>query len=456
MTRRTLLAGGTVVTATGTSVADVLVDGGRIAAVGHVPAAPDARTVDVRGKLVLPGGVDVHTHLDTPFMGATTIDDHRTGSLAALAGGTTTYVDYAFQQAGERLPETLARWHERAAGRSHADYSFHLAITDPYEGFLEDLPTAVRDGAPSIKVFLAYKGLAMLDDGQLYDVLRASAHLGSTVCVHAENGVLIDALGRDLIARGVTGPLGHALSRPPITEVEAVRRGIAIAELADAPIYFVHLSTRGAVDALAEAQAAHRPVSGETCTHYLLLDEDRYHEPNFEAAKYVVSPPLRGADDRAAMWGALQDGTLGVVSSDHCPFCFRGQKELGRHDFRAIPNGAPGIEHRLLLLYGKGVRAGLLTLEQLVDVACTGPAQAFGLHPRKGALVRGADADIVVIDPDATTVILASEQVQRSDHNLFERWSVPGRIEAVWLRGRQVVGAGPTPPQGAFIPRGVA
>jgi dihydropyrimidinase len=454
MAERTVLAGGTVVTAGSVSETDVAFDGEHIVSVGPCTESTNDVRIDVRGKIVIPGAVDVHTHLDTPFMGTTTADDHISGSLAALAGGTTTFVDYAFQMPGERLPDTLQRWHDKAQDRSHADYSFHLAITDFYDGFLDDLPFAVRDGSPSFKVFMAYKGLAMVDDGQLFEILRTSARLGSTLCVHAENGLLIDVLGRDLISRGERRPLGHRLSRPPTTEVEAVHRAIAIANLADAPIYFVHLSTRGAVEALAAAQEARRPISGETCTHYLLLDDSLYHEPHFEAAKYVVSPPLRSPADRAAMWDALRDRTLGVVSSDHCPFCFKGQKELGRHDFRAIPNGIPGIEHRLILLYGKGVRAGKIDLSQMVDVACTGPAKAFGLYPRKGVLARGSDADIVVIDPEATTVILASEQAQNCDYSPFERWSVPGRVESVWLRGRKVLGTGVSAtPRGTFLAR---
>lgn len=454
--RRLLFYGGSVVEADGVSRADVLVEGETITAVGPLAGIADAEQIDARGMLVLPGAVDVHTHLDTPFMGTVTSDDHITGSIAALAGGTTTYVDFAFQQPGERLPETLEAWHTKARNRSVADYSFHLAIADPYDGFLDDLPIVVADGSPSIKVFMAYKGLAMLDDGQLYDVLRASSRLGANVCIHAENGHLIDALGREVVATGRTGPLGHLLTRPPMTEVEAVRRAIAIADLADAPVYFVHLSTGGAAQALAEAQERGRPISGETCTHYLLLGDDEYHRPGFDAAKYVVSPPLRGADDRAAMWRALRAGTIGVVSSDHCPFCFAGQKELGHDDFRKIPNGAPGVEHRLPLLYGHGVRAKHLELSEMVRVACTEPAKAFGLHPRKGTLRPGSDADMVVLDPDGSTVLMASTQHQRSDYTPFERWSVPGRIRGVWRRGEHVIdrgrfigGAG----GGAFVPR---
>lgn len=456
MSRKVRFSGGTLVTSSGLIDGDLLVEGERIEAIGDIGETPDAVTIDVSGNLVLPGAVDVHTHLDTPFMGTVTSDDHESGSVAALSGGTTTYVDFAFQQPGQRLAETLESWMTKAASKSVADYSFHVAISDPYDGFLDDLPSIVADGVPSIKVFMAYKGLAMLDDGQLYDVFRAASRLGANVCVHAENGHLIDVLARDVVNAGRVGPLGHLLSRPPITEVEAVQRAIAIADLAEAPIYFVHLSTAGAVDAVAAAQRRGQPVTGETCTHYLLLDDAVYHRPGFDAAKFVVSPPLRGTEDLEAMWGALRDGTIGVVSSDHCPFCFAGQKELGRHDFREIPNGAPGVEHRLPLLYGHGVRARRLGLVELVNVACTNPAKAFGLHPRKGDLLCGADADIVVIDPEATTVILAANQHQASDYTPFEGWSVPGRVVGVWRRGEQVVERGKfigAPRSGVFVPR---
>ena len=440
--RPLVIHGGTIVTPDGLEIADLLVEGERIAGIGRFIDLDGATVVDARGKIVLPGGVDVHTHLDTPFMGAVTSDDHITGSRAAAVGGTTTYVDYAFQSSGERLPDVVQRWHERAAGRSAVDYSFHLAVTDPYPGFAADLATVVADGVTSVKVFMAYKGSAMLDDDALFDVLTESSRLGALLCVHAEDGPAIDVLAQRLVREGRTGPLGHLLSRPPATEEQAVRRAIELAERADAPLYFVHLSTTGAVEALAAAQSAGRPIYGETCTHYLLLDEGVYHQPGFEAAKYVVSPPLRSAPHRESLWHGLRDGALQIVSSDHCPFCMTGQKTLGAADFRQIPNGAPGIEHRLSLLYGHGVRLRRLSLEDFVNVVAAEPARRFGLYPRKGALAVGSDADIVVLDPESSTVILASTMAQRCDYSPFERWHVPGRIDAVYVRGTLVARRG--------------
>ncbi|MFE2614780.1 dihydropyrimidinase [Micromonospora chalcea] len=442
MPRRFGLVGGTVVAEDGVHRADVLVDSGRIESVGRIPPSADVEKVDARGKIIIPGGVDVHTHMDTPFMGTVTSDDHASASRAAAVGGTTTYVDYAFQRAGERLPEVLARWAGRANGRSAIDFSFHLAVTSPYPGMVADMALVVADGVTSFKVFMAYKGLAMLDDGELFSILTESSRLGATLCVHAENGHVIDVLAERLVRAGRTGPLAHLLSRPPETEVEAVRRAIALADLADAPLYFVHLSTAGAVAAVAEAQRAGRPVAGETCTHYLLLDADLYHQPGFEAAKYVVSPPLRTAEHREALWQGLREGILGVVSSDHCPFCMAGQKSLGAEDFRRIPNGAPGIEHRVPLLYGHGVRPGRLSLSRFVEVACTEPARRFGLYPTKGVIRRGADADLVVLDPEAASVVLARTMTQNCDYTPFERWHVPGRIEAVYLRGELIAQRG--------------
>lgn len=458
MSQRLLLTGGTVVAESGTATGDVLVEGGKIIAVGHVPVAAQSagtEVVDVRRRLVIPGGVDVHTHLDTPFMGTITSDDHGSGSRAAAAGGTTTFVDYAFQHRGERLPDVLSRWADRAAGASVTDYSFHCAVTDPYDGFVHHLRQAVDDGISSFKVFLAYQGEAMLDDGQLFGMLEQAATLGATLCVHAENGRVIDVLAERLAQRPRIGPLGHLLSRPPAVEEEAVQRAIAIAGMAGAPLYLVHLSTAGAIETLARAQDAGQLVHGETCAHYLLLGDDVYRQPGFESAKFVVSPPLRGAEHREALWRGLREGTLDVVSSDHCPFCL-GQKELGRDDFRRIPNGAPGIEHRVQLLYGHGVRAGRLTLERFVEVVATGPAKRFGLYPRKGVIRPGSDADLVVIDPEGTSVILASTMTQRCDYTPFEGWSVPGRIDRVYLRGALIAHAGRyvgRTPAGQFIAR---
>ncbi|HEV7679844.1 MAG TPA: dihydropyrimidinase [Candidatus Dormibacteraeota bacterium] len=452
----TLLTGGTVASAMGSYPADVLIDSGRIAAVGAGAGFVADRVVDVSGKILLPGGVDVHTHLDAPFMGTITADDFNTGTIAAACGGTTTIVDFAMQSRGQKLGAVLEQWHAKAAGRAAVDYGFHMAVTDLYDGAVADMDGVIRDGVTSFKLFMAYKGQIMLDDGEIFRILRTAGRSGATVCLHAENGYIIDVLAEELVHSGKRDPTFHAVSRPPATEIEAVRRAIAIARMADAPVYFVHLSTAGAVDAVGESRMSGWPVAGETCTHYLLLGPELYDAPDFEGAKVVLTPPLREAPDREALWASLRTGVLSVVSSDHCPFCFVGQKEMGRDDFRKIPNGGPGIEHRLLLLYGQGVRQGRLTLEQFVDVVATSPAKQFGLFPRKGAILPGADADVVVLDPAGTTTIAAATQHQNLDYTPYEGWTVPGRIDAVYLRGELVVRDGDyvaAAPGGAFLAR---
>lgn len=432
------LRGGTIVGPDGVVESDVLIDGEKIAQVAPSIDLPDAESVDVSGKLVLPGGVDVHTHLDTPFMGTVTSDDYPTGTAAAAAGGTTTIIDFAFQASGQALPNGVATWHEKASRGAAIDYGFHLAVTDPYDGFLADMRTVIDDGVPSFKVFMAYKGAVMVDDGTMFQMLQQVGDHHGLLCVHAENGDVIDVLANELARRGRMGPSSHALSRPAATEWEAVRRAIALAEMAEAPLYLVHLSTDRAVDAVREGQANGVRVSAETCTHYLLLGPEEYHRAAFEGAKYVVTPPLREEHHREALWRGLVDGGLGIVSSDHCPFCFQGQKTLGRDDFRLIPNGGPGVEQRMILLYAQGVRSGRLDLERFVEVAATGPARTFGLYPRKGVLAPGSDADICVLDPDQHTLVQASTQVQNVDYTPYDGWRLPGRITHVYSRGELV------------------
>lgn len=439
---RLLLRGGEVVSAEGRGRGDVLIDAGRIVAVGPSVPVSDAEVVDVSGHFVMPGGVDVHTHLDTPFMGTVTSDDYPSGTTAAACGGTTTLIDFAFQAPGQRLPDTVESWHTKAAKGAAIDYGFHLAITDLYDGAIADMRAVVALGIPSFKVFMAYKGAVMLQDGELFRVIREAGRIGARTCVHAESGDLIDVLSLELADRGKLGPDSHLESRPPLTEWEAVQRVIAIAELAEAPIYLVHLSTAEAAAAVRDARRRGQPVGAETCTHYLLLGPEEYKRPSFEGAKYVVTPPLRDKSHRHALWTGLAAGDLGVVSSDHCPFCFASQKSLGRDDFRKIPNGGPGVEHRFLLTYGHGVTEGRMTLERFVDVIATTPAKTFGLHPRKGALEVGSDADVVVLDPSAHTLIMAATQQQNVDYTPFEKWRVPGRIEQVYSRGQLVATRG--------------
>lgn len=442
-----LLRGGTVINADGRQRADLLIRDEKIVAIGDFTELnhESVEVIDCSDKLLLPGGVDVHTHLDSPLMGTTTADDFKSGTMAAAMGGTTTIVDYAMQPSGVRLTEALQQHKDKANGKAVIDYGMHMCITDLYDGAVEELKEIREEGVSSLKVFMAYRGTLMLHDGQLYDVLRGASKIGSQVCVHAENGDVIDRIAADLVAEGKIGPGYHELARPPATEVEAVERAIRIAEMADTPIYFVHLSTEGAVEAVAEARGSGKPVSAETCTHYLTLDRELYDQPGFEPAKVVLTPPLRTFEHREALWRGLNTGALSVVSSDHCPFCFEDKQRLAGSDFRSIPNGGPGVEHRMSVVYGRGVADGKISLERFVELTSTMPAKQFGLHPRKGSLGVGADADVIVLDPNRTTTITAERQYQAMDYTPYEGWTLPGRIERVYSRGQIVAH------EGAFV-----
>jgi dihydropyrimidinase len=454
---RLLLSGGTVVNSSGSVEADVLVEDGTVGAVGNLAdlEIDGLERIDCRGRYLLPGGVDVHTHLDSPMMGTTTADDFESGTKAAACGGTTTIVDFAMQPKGVRLTDALQAHHDKAGGKAAIDYGFHMCVTDLYDGAVDEFAQITQSGVTSFKVFMAYRGTLMLHDGDLFEVLRRSGSLGAQVCVHAENGDVIDRLSADLIAAGKVGPGSHEISRPPSTEVEAVRRAISISRIADAPLYFVHLSTEGAVEAVAEARANDWAVAGETCTHYLTLDRSVYDQPGFEPAKAVLTPPLRSAHHRDALWRGLRAGSLGVVSSDHCPFCFAEKRRLGAEDFRLIPNGGPGVEHRMILMYSEGVAQNRISLEKYVDLTSAAPARQFGL-PSKGAIAPGLDADIVVLDPAGTTTISAETQNQRLDYTLYEGWQLQGAIESVYSRGQLVARDGqPVGPggRGRFVAR---
>ncbi|MCU1482832.1 MAG: dihydropyrimidinase [Subtercola sp.] len=441
---RTLLYGAQVVNSASTQTADVLIENGRVVAVGELAAivGENCERIDVRGKLLVPGGVDVHTHLESPLNGAPTADDFESGTIAAACGGTTTIVDFAAQVKGQTLLDALAVHHDKARGRAVIDYGFHMCVTDLVSGKLAEFAEVVQSGVSSFKVFMAYRGTLMVNDGELFDVLRTAGRLGGQVCVHAENGDVIDRLASDLVAEGRTGPKSHLLSRPPETEVEAVVRAIAIADMADAPIYFVHLSTQGSVEAVAEARHRNASVAGETCTHYLTLDPSLYDQPGFKAGEVVLTPPLREKVHRDALWRGLTTGDVSVVSSDHCPYCLAEKERLGAHDFREIPNGGPGIEHRMSLLYGEGVRGGRISLEKYVELTAAAPAKQFGLYPKKGVIAAGSDADIVVLDPAGETVISAATQNQRLDYTPYEGWVLPGRIEQVFSRGDLIAASG--------------
>jgi dihydropyrimidinase len=452
---RILIRHGDVVTASSRTTADVLVDGERIAEIGPALGAAADRTIDAAGCLVLPGGVDVHTHLDMPLdNGVRTADDFESGTVAAAFGGTTTIVDYATQTPGRSLTEALDTWMRRAEGRSVIDYAFHMAISELRPEIEEEMDDIVRAGVPSFKLFMAYPGRLMLDDGAIFRVLRRTAANGGLVCLHAENGPVIDVLVREAVRAGHTEPRYHALTRPPSVEAEAVQRGIALARMAGARLYIVHVSSDLGAEAVRSAQQRGLPVFGETCPQYLYLSEACYARPRLEAAKFVMSPPLRTAGSQKALWAALAEGTLQVVATDHCPFRLE-DKDAGGADFSRIPNGGPGIEARLLLMF-QGVAEGRLSLQQMVEATAAAPARLFGLAPRKGSIAVGADADLVILDPSRTTRLSAATHHMRVDYDLFEGREVRGAIETVLSRGEIVIHAGRfegAAGRGRFLPR---
>lgn len=452
---KTLIRNGTLVTASSRTRADILIRGERIAAIGGGLAEPADLVIDAAGKLVLPGGVDVHTHLDMPLGGGLrTADDFESGTRAAACGGTTTVVDYATQSRGQSLREALDAWMARAEGRAVIDFGFHMSISELTPEVETEMDEMVAAGVPSFKVFMAYPGRLMLDDGAIFRVLRRTAANGGLVCLHAENGHVIDVLVADALAAGHTAPAYHALTRPALLEAEAVARGIALAELARARLYVVHLSSKQALEVVRAARQRGARIHAETCPQYLFLSDACYQGEAIEASKYVMSPPLRSADAQAALWSGLSVGELDVVGTDHCPFRLE-DKARGKDDFSRIPNGAPGIEPRMLLMY-QAACEGRLSLERVVEVTATAPARLFGLSPRKGTIEEGADADLLLLDPSASTVVSASRHHMRVDYNPYEGRRLAGGIEMVLSRGEVIVTGGRFVGQsgrGRFLPR---
>ena len=452
---RTLLRHGTLVNADGQRRADVLVDGERIVATGVDLTEPADRVIDATGRLLLPGGVDVHTHLDMPFGDIRTADDFASGTIAAACGGTTTIVDYATQTRGGSLREALDQWMARAAGQAVIDFGFHVCVADLRGDVEAEMASLVADGVTSFKLFMAYPGRLMLNDDEILRVLRRSAEVGGLVCLHAEDGPAIDALVSEALASGHTTPAYHARTRPPAVEAEAVRRAVTLAEMAGAALYIVHLSSAPALESVAAARRRGLNVLAETCPQYLLLTEAAYDAEPAEAAKFVMSPPLRMPGDQDALWAGLERGDIQVVATDHCPFT-TADKARGLIDFTRIPNGAPGIEHRMALLYDAGVAGGRLSLERFVDVTAAAPARIFGLSPRKGAIAEGGDADVVVFDPAGTTVISAATHHMRVDYNPYEGRTLRGAVDLVLARGEVVVSGGRlvgAPGRGQFLKR---
>jgi dihydropyrimidinase len=436
----TLIKNGTVVTATDTYIADVAIANGKISAVGsNLPAENSLKIIDASGKLVLPGGIDVHTHLDMPFGGTTSADDFETGTRAAAFGGTTTLIDFAIQYKGQPLRQAFDTWMSKAATKAVCDYAFHCIVTDVSGGQLSEMNDLVREGVTSFKLFMAYPGVFMLDDGSIFKALQNTAKNGALVCMHAENGSAIDVIVQQALAEGKKAPKYHALTRPTTAEAEAVGRAIALAEMAGAPLYIVHLSCNDALEKIREARDRGLPVYAETCPQYLYLSLENMDAPGFEGAKYVFTPPLREKWNQEKLWNGLKRDHLQVVSTDHCPFCFKEQKELGRDDFTKIPNGGPGVEHRMSLIYSGGVASGRFSANRFVELVSTTPAKLFGLYPRKGTIAVGSDADLVIFDPNRKHTISAATHHMRVDYSMFEGVQVTGMADVVLSRGRVVV-----------------
>ncbi len=438
-----LIANGRVVTASDDYEADVYCENGVITAIGrNLPAHRFSadRTIDARGQYVIPGGIDVHTHLNMPFGGTTSADDFESGTIAAAFGGTTSLIDFAIQYRGQTMRHALDDWRRRADGKAVIDYGFHMIVTELEDAGLSEMDRLVRDeGITSFKLFMAYPGVFMVDDQTIFRALRRTGENGGLVCMHAENGGVIDELVREALRKGQTAPKYHALTRPSRAEGEATGRAIALAEMARVPVYIVHQSAADALEKVKEARDSGLPAYAETCPQYLFLSYDNYEEPGFDGAKYVMSPPLREKWHQDVLWKGLQKNDLQVISTDHCPFCMAEQKELGRNDFSKIPNGAPGIETRLTLVHDGGVRNGRISMNRFVELCSTTPARMFGLFPRKGTIAVGSDADIVVFDPNKRTTLGVKTLHMKVDYNPYEGRSVVGAPSTVIVNGNVVI-----------------
>jgi dihydropyrimidinase len=465
----TFIRGGVVVGPVSAQPLDVLIDGERIVAVlapgdtslGADLSASAETVIDATGKYVVPGGVDVHTHMELPFGGTFASDTFETGTRAAAHGGTTTIVDFAVQRYGERVQDGLAAWHDKAAGECAIDYGFHQIIGGVDDESLKAMDELVGEGITSFKLFMAYPGVFYSDDGQILRAMQTAAGNGSTIMMHAENGTAIDVLVAQALARGETAPKYHGLTRPWETEEEATHRAIMLSRITGAPLYVVHMSAKQAVETLAAARGEGWNVFGETCPQYLYLSlEEQLSAPGFEGAKWVCSTPLRSRAEghQDELWRYLRTGDLSVVSTDHCPFCMKEQKELGVGDFSKIPNGIGSVEHRMDLLY-QGVVDGRISLSRWVEICCTAPARMFGLHPRKGEIIPGADADVVIYDPRATTRISVETHHMNMDHSAWEGYDIDGGVDTVMSRGRVIVAQGEyrgSKGHGQFLRRGLS
>ena len=435
----TLIKNGTIITASEAYKADLLIEGEQISKIGKKLKDNADETVDARGHYIIPGGIDVHTHLDMPFGGTVSNDDFDTGHKAAAFGGTTSHIDFCIQGKKQSFKKALEGWHKKARDKASIDYGFHVAITDLNKKTMAELPDLPSMGVSSIKLFMAYKNVLQVDDDTMFKAMRIAADNGILTMVHAENGDVIDVLVSEALENGNTDPIWHAVTRPHYCEAEATGRAIAMSGMTNAPLYVVHMTCESAVDQLRLGQRKGLPVHGETCTQYFFVEDKDLAKPRFQGAKYVCSPPMRTKADQRALWDAIADDTLEVVSTDHCVFNFKGQKDLGKGDFSKIPNGVPGIEDRMMMLYTEGVRKGRISVNRWVELTATNPAKLFGLYPRKGTVTVGADADIVLWNPRGKKTITAKKHHMNVDYNLYEGRTVTGVPAKVFSRGEMIV-----------------
>ena len=437
-----LIRNGTIITASDHYRADILVKGEKVAVIAETLDEGADRVIDAEGCYLFPGGIDAHTHMELPFMGTFASDTFHSGTLAGLHGGTTTVVDFAIQTQGESLESAIQEWHRKADGHAVGDYAFHCAVTDFNENTRREIPGIINGhGINSFKTFMAYKGFLMVDDRQMFELMKELVKHGGIITTHAENGDMVDQLVQKFLAEGKTEPRYHVLSRPPICEAEASGRAIDLAYQAECPLYIVHMTCEESLARVRNATLRNQKVHAETCLQYLLLDDSLYFQEGFEGAKFVMSPPLRKPKDQQALWAAINQNLVQHVATDHCPFC-TNQKEMGIDNFSKIPNGAPGIEHRIELMYSEGVHQGRISLNKFVEVTSTTVAKIFGLFPRKGTIAVGSDADIIVFDPAKKHTISADTHHMRVDYSAYEGWEVQGKCRSTILRGSVVVDEG--------------
>ena len=437
-----LIKNGRVITAVDDYRGDVFIEKETVSLIGKSLEMEADEVIDASGKYLFPGGLDPHTHLDMPFGGTVSADDFETGTLAAAHGGTTTLIDFAIQTKGHSTLEALDTWHAKAEGKTAIDYGFHMIVTDLDDKRVHEMKMLADDGVTSYKLFMAYPGVLYVDDGTIYRAMRAAGENGTVVCMHAENGIVIDEIVKIALAEGKTEPKYHALTRPTRMEAEGVHRAIAIAEVAHVPVYIVHLSSSDALEQVMLARNRGVHAFAETCPQYLFLDHSYYEQEGFEGAKYVMTPALREKWNQDELWKGLRFGDLQSISTDHCPFCFKDQKILGIDDFSKIPNGGPGVENRMSLVFNGGVNSGRISLNKFVELTSTAAAKTFGLFPKKGTIAIDSDADIVIFDPQRKEIISVNNACTHHmnvDYNAYEGFEVTGFTETVLSRGKVII-----------------